>query len=108
MKLHIHHYHHHVEARCEVMRRLDALDEKLTSLKETIMSALDDLTAQVAANRTVAQSALTLIGGIADRIAAAGTDPTALAALTASLKDDDDKLAAAVTANTPAAPAPGA
>ena len=68
------------------------------------MSVLDDLTAQVAANRTISQSALTLINGIADRITAAGTDPAALAALTASLKSDDDALAAAVAANTPAAP----
>lgn len=106
--IHIHH-HHHVEARCEVMRRLDELDNKLDLIhnrQETIMSALDDLTAQVAANRTIAQSALTLINGIADRITAAGVDPAALAALTASLKDDDDKLAAAVTANTPAPPTP--
>jgi hypothetical protein len=72
--------------------------------QETIMAALDDLTAQVASNRTVIQSALTLIAGIADRITAAGTDPAALAALTASLKSDDDALAAAVVANTPAAP----
>ena len=68
------------------------------------MSELDDLKAQVAANRTISQSALTLINGIADRIKAAGTDPQALADLTASLKSDDDALAAAVAANTPAAP----
>jgi hypothetical protein len=76
---------------------------------ETIMSILDDLTAQVAANRTISQSALTLINGIADRITAAGADPKALSDLTASLKSDDDALAAAITANTPATPAaPGA
>lgn len=66
------------------------------------MSALDDLTAQVAANRTVIDSALVLINGIADRITAAGTDPAKLAALTADLKSEDDALASAVTANQPA------
>lgn len=65
------------------------------------MAALDDLTAQVAANKTVIDSALALIAGIADRIAAAGTDPAKLAELTASLKSEDDALAAAVAANTP-------
>ena len=107
MPLHIHVTHHHVEARCEVMRRLDALDNKLDlvlATQETIMSVLDDLKAQVAANRSVSQSALLLINGIADRITAAGTDPAALAELTASLKADDDALAAAVTANTPEPP----
>ena len=68
------------------------------------MSILDDLTAQVAANKSVSQSALTLINGIAARITAAGVDPAALQALTDSLKADDDALSAAVVANTPAAP----
>ena len=72
--------------------------------QEKIMSALDDLTAQVAANKTVIDSALALINGIAARITAAGTDPAALAALTTSLKSEDDALAAAVAANTPPTP----
>lgn len=69
------------------------------------MAELQDLQAQVAANKTVIDSALVLINGIADRIKAAGTDPAALQALTDSLKAEDDALAAAVTANTPAPPA---
>lgn len=73
-----------------------------------IMSALDDLTAQVAANKTVINSALVLINGIADRITAAGVDPAKLAALTADLKSEDDALASAVTANAPPVPAPPA
>lgn len=64
---------------------------------------LDALTAQVKANSDLLDSATTLINGIADRITAAGVDPTKLAALTAELKAKDDALAAAVTANTPAA-----
>lgn len=72
-----------------------------------IMAELEDLQAQVAANKTVIDSALVLINGIADRIKAAGTDPQKLADLTASLKAEDDQLAAAVTANTPPAPPAG-
>jgi len=36
-------YHHSVEARCEVMRRLDALDSKIDLVMETIMSTLEEL-----------------------------------------------------------------
>lgn len=71
------------------------------------MSAeLDALTAQVASNTSLLQRAVTLINGIADRIAAAGLDPAKLTALTAELRSDDDGLAAAVAANMPVAPPP--
>lgn len=62
---------------------------------------LDDLTAEVAQETTVENSAITLINGLAAQITAAGTDPAKLAALTASIKSSSDALAAAVTANTP-------
>ena len=65
--------------------------------------AINNIQAQVAANKTVIDSALVLIAGIADRIKAAGTDPTKLAELTASLKSEDDALSAAIVTNTPAA-----
>lgn len=64
----------------------------------------DNLTAQVKANSDVLDSAITLINGIADRITAAGVDPTKLNALTTELKAKDDLLSSAVVANTPAAP----
>ena len=65
---------------------------------------LDTLTAQVAANDTVIESAIVLIQGLAAAIKAAGTDPAALQALVDSLAAEDAKLAAAVAENTPAAP----
>lgn len=105
MKLTIDH-HHYIHLDQALGRELGLLHQQLNAVlakEDLIMSALDDLTAQVAANKTVMASALVLINGIAARITAAGTDPVALAALTASLKSDDDALAAAVTANTPAA-----
>jgi hypothetical protein len=101
------HVYLHVKPDPEVMALLDAVIQRLDLMEKTIMAALDDLTAQVAANRSVSQSALILINGIADRItAAAGVDPAKLAALTTSLKTDDDTLAEAVKANTPAATTP--
>lgn len=70
--------------------------------QETVMAALDDLAEQVAANKTVIGSALTLIKGFATRLEAAGTDVAKLAALKDDLKSQDEELAAAVAANTPA------
>ena len=71
---------------------------------EQIMSALSDLQAAVAAEDTVIASAVTLIQGFAAQLAAAGTDPVALAALTSDITAQAAALGAAVAANTPAAP----
>ena len=71
---------------------------------EKIMSALDDLQAAVTAEDTVIDSAITLINGIPALIAAAGTDPAKLAALQTDITTKSQALAAAVAANTPAAP----
>ncbi len=67
------------------------------------MADLTGLTAEVTRNTSVEQSALTLIQGLAAQLAAAGTDPVALKALQDQLTQNDDALAAAVAANTPAA-----
>lgn len=66
-----------------------------------IMAMLDDLTAQVAANTSVVQSAIVLIKGLHDKLVEAGTDPVKLAALKDELAASDAALAAAVAENTP-------
>lgn len=88
------------------MKHNSRLYHKLNYIIERIdfMSIeLDNLTAQVKANSDLLDSATALINGIAVRIDAAGVDPAKLSALSAELKAKDDVLAAAVTANTPAA-----
>lgn len=65
---------------------------------------LDDLTTEVTNATTVEQSAVTLIQGLAAQLAAAGTDPVKLQALHDQLVASDATLAAAIAANTPAAP----
>ncbi len=82
----------------QILARLNVIHHQ----EITLMQELDDLTTQVKSTTDVEQSALVLINGIAARLAAAGTDPAALAALGASLKSNSDALAAAVVANTPA------
>ena len=77
--------------------------------KESQMAVnIDALTAEVANNSTVTGSVVTLLQKLAAEIAAIppSTDPTtqaALDALTATLTSNDATIAAAVTANTPAA-----
>lgn len=74
--------------------------------EEIIMAELDDLKAQVARNTDVEDSALTLIQGIAAKLAAAiaAGDPAALKELETQLKTHADALAAAVAANTTPTP----
>ena len=87
---------------CPAWRRLeDKIDQILLRMKGIHM---DQLIAQVAANTTVIGSALTLIQGFAAQLAAAGTDAAKLANLAAQLQTSDNALAAAVAANTAAAP----
>lgn len=72
----------------------------------TIMADLSALQAEVQNNTSVEQSAITLLNGLAAQLAAAGTDPAALAAIVTQLQTNDAALAAAVAANTPAPPPP--
>lgn len=84
---------------------------KLHHLERIMQQQLDALTTQVAANTSVVQSAVTLIAGLkvsldaAIAAQAAGDDGAALTALSEQLATSDAALAAAVAANTPAAPA---
>jgi hypothetical protein len=68
-----------------------------------IMTDLTALTAEVEETKTVAESAVVLITGLADALRAAGTDPVKLGELQAQLDTSNAKLAAAVSANTPSA-----
>lgn len=80
-------------------------------LGEIIMSALDDLTTQVAANTSAEGAAVTLIQGLADELkkaiaASPASNDAALVDLAAKLHASADALGAAVVANTPVAPTP--
>lgn len=102
MKIDVHHYLHFP---IDVTQKLDQILDVLGTIqrKEEIMSkGLDALTVQVQANTDAEQSAVVLLKGLADQIAAAKTDPVALQALADTLKASADNLAAAVVANTPA------
>ncbi len=89
-----------------IAERLKRIDEKLSYLINLtqlqgamVMKELDDLTTEVNDTDGVIQSAIVLIEGLAAKIAAAGTDPIALKALTASLNSNKTALANAIAAN---------
>lgn len=89
--------------------KLDLILTKLAEIqqKENVMAGeLDALTAQVTANTDAEASAIQLLQNLHDLLVAAGTDPAKLTALATTLKTSQDALAAAIVANTPAAPAP--
>ena|SRR5882672_2183146 len=91
----------------EIKDRLRALDWKLTRLERKLMANLQAIKDAVAAEHTVTLSVLALITKLAADLAAAiaDDDPAAVQAIVDQLNTDKDALAAAVTANTPAAPA---
>jgi hypothetical protein len=98
MKLNIHHYHHGAGDHAPPW----AIE--LKGLLEKIMATVADIQADVTAEDTVIDSAITLLQGLAAALAAAGTDPAKLAALHTDITTKTQALAAAVAANTPAAP----
>jgi alkylation response protein AidB-like acyl-CoA dehydrogenase len=73
--------------------------------EQRITMTLAELKSQVEANVAAEASAVLLIKGLADKLASSANDPAAIAVLASQLKASADTLAAAVVANTPAAPA---
>ena len=67
-------------------------------------TSLDALIVQIERTTAVEASAVALIQDLAARLSAIATDPVAVQALADQLKTSADALAAAIAANTPAAP----
>jgi hypothetical protein len=80
---------------------VDALNTATTEGRATLMAFIDDLEASVAAEKTVDDSILTLLNTL---VTAGSISPERAAAVLTALKGEQDRLAAAVVANTPAAP----
>ena len=92
-----------------IERRLDLILARLsalTNLEVATVAKIDDLELEVAKVATVTDSAVALINGIAQQLRDAGSTDPRIQAVIASLDDKANALAAAVAANTPAAPAP--
>ena len=86
-----------------LVRDIDRLHASIIRMERRIMSALEDLTAKVAAVKTVEDSAVTLIQGLRDQLAAVASAPTPqqIQDIIGQLDANTAPLAAAVSANTP-------
>lgn len=97
----------HNPASAPLERDLQHILASIHRLEKFIMSAFDDLTAKVAAVKTVEDSAVTLIQGLRDQLAAIASAPTPeqIQGLIAQLDANTVPLSNAVASNTPAPPA---
>ena len=87
--------------------RLDRLVIAVETHNQTInkmATSLDALIVQIERTTAVEASAVALIQDLAERLSEIATDPLAVQLLADQLKASADALAAAIAANTPAAP----
>lgn len=91
-----------------VLAQFELTNELLASINRSIINEgerqhmdLTQLQAAVAAETTVNESAVALLGQLAQLIRDAAGDPAALAALADSIEQNTQSLSDAVTANTP-------
>ena len=96
----------HPGADSHIEDQLNRILNAIHILEIKLATELDELTLKVTETSTVIASAIVLIQGLKAKLDAAGTNPAALKALSDSLAASDVALAAAIVANTPAAPAP--
>lgn len=92
-----------------IQKKLDQILRALSVItaKEAAMAAtIDDILAGVQAESTVDDSIIALLNNIAQQLANAGVPQAKIDAIMAVIQANQDKVTAAVTANTPAASTP--
>jgi hypothetical protein len=85
--------------------KLDAIGTRQQQQGDQMALDLSRIESEVAENTDATQSAVSLLDTLAEEIRNNTNDPAALNALADALSGNSDRLAAAVTRNTPAAPA---
>lgn len=106
------HVHVHVDNGfiVPVIQQLDRIEARLQQVQTfegEQMADLSQIQQEVAENNDVTQSAVVLLGSLAQMIRDNATDQGALNDLANSLDSQSRQLADAVVANTPVSPAPG-
>lgn len=88
--------------------QLTRIEAALNALKGSVMPTLDDVLTEVTRNTSVTQSAVTLLQSLGQQLQAAlaNGDTAKVQQILSAMQANDNSLAAAITANTPAAPAP--
>lgn len=84
------------------LRRLEMLLETIGGKLMTLSEQVEEIRTAVAELSTVGASAVALLERLADLVEANTHDPAALAAVIEAIREEKTKLAAAVSANTPA------
>jgi hypothetical protein len=103
LRIDVHVYNGDVGLEGKLDHAISLLNALLTQ-GNRIMSTLADVQAAVTAEDTVVDSAIALLQGLAAQIAALQPNQAAIDALAADVTSKTTALAAAVAANTPAAP----
>lgn len=99
-------WHEVLEKLVAIDRRLERIENLLVQQGVTLMPLIDDITQSVATNTTLDGSIIQLLSNISAQLAAAGTDQGKLAALKTQIDANNQAIADAIKANTPAAPPP--
>lgn len=104
--LYVHHQSRDESAIAHRLGNIEAILKSILFKEEQMAGELDALKVDVAESVDVQNSAIVLLNGLKAALdaAIASGDPAALTALSASLDSTKDALAAAIVANTPAAP----
>lgn len=103
------HVHLHIDLPTEVVAQLGRIASIVGDIQEKVMATsqvVNDLVQAVADEKTVDDSILALVTQFAATIEQNKDDPAAIQAAVDQLRAEKTRIAAAVTANTPAAPAP--
>lgn len=102
----IDHYFHLDSGTSGLLTQINDRLGQILQKDDQIMATIDDLKAAVAAETSVEQSVIALLGNLAQQLkdAIAANDPAALDAVVASVEANTKALSDAVAANTPAAP----
>lgn len=87
----------------EILRRLDAIERLIIRETKRMANDLSAIQAAVTNETTVEASAITLLQNLSAQLTSLKNDPAAIQALADSINANATSLAAAVTANTPAA-----
>ena len=93
-------YNQILTLRTEVAQLKRMIRHGFKTIKEKLM-VLDDLEAEVARETTVVDSVLALVTKLLAEVEANKTDPVRLQAIVDQVRANDDRLSAAVVANTP-------
>lgn len=94
--------------RSSCWERIERKLDHIIQLQEHTMATLNDITAAVAAEKTVEDSVMALLTQVSQSLkdAIASSDPTAMQKIVDDIDAHRKALADAVVANTPAPPAP--